>query len=204
MARQRKHDTEETINMALEAAEKLIISGGLSELSGRKIAAEIGYTVGSLYNVFDNLDDLILQVSGRTLDAMKASMEKSTEHCSTPETCIQAMAHAYVEYAGANKGLWTAVFEHNLPENLQLPSWYTDKVDKMFELVENQLSAVSGLSKNESSEIAKTLWSGIHGICVLAATRKYEAANVDNINPLVDGLITNYMAGLLLKLQGKK
>ena len=204
MARQRKHNTEDLIEMALGAAEKLIISGGLPALSGRKVSAEIGYSVGSLYTVFENLDDLILQVNTRTLEAMKASMEKAAKQCSTPEMCIKAMAHAYVEYACMNIGLWTAVYEHDLPKETPLPGWYIIKVENMFELVETQLSSVPGLSKNKISEVAKTLWCGVHGICLLAATRKYEAANVANVNPLIDGLITNYMAGLQMKLRGEK
>ncbi|MBL1277798.1 MAG: TetR/AcrR family transcriptional regulator [Ectothiorhodospiraceae bacterium] len=204
MARQRKHNTEEMINMALVAAENLIIGGGLSQLSGRKVSAEIGYSVGSLYTVFENLDDLILQVNGRTLDAMRDAMLSALEGCETPEKCIKAMAYAYVEYACLNNGLWTAVYEHNLPKDTALPGWFAEKVDGMFLLVEMQLSSLQGLSQNKISEVAKTLWCGVHGICVLAATRKYEAANVAHVNPLVDGLITNYMAGIQLEIRGEK
>ena len=114
------------------------------------------------------------------------------------------MAHAYVEYARVNQGLWTAVYEHSLPKDMPLPEWFVHKVDNLFELVEAQLTPIPGLTQVKISEVAKTLWCSVHGICVLAATRKYEAANVADVTPLIDGLITNYMAGLKLELQGAK
>ena len=44
--------------MAMAAAREIAEKEGLRGLTARRIAREIGYTVGTLYNLFDNLDDL--------------------------------------------------------------------------------------------------------------------------------------------------
>ncbi len=36
---------------------------------------EIGYTVGSIYMVFDNMADLIMHVKGRTLDDISQQLK---------------------------------------------------------------------------------------------------------------------------------
>ena len=63
MGRRNEHSRAELREIALQAAEHLVAEGGLAALSTRKVAAHIGYTVGSLYLVFHNLDDLIIQMN---------------------------------------------------------------------------------------------------------------------------------------------
>lgn len=201
MGRHRKYTEADLIKMALSSAEKLVERGGLAEFSARKVAADIGCPVSMLYTVFASLDDLILRVNGKTLDDMKTAMEKAANKCKTPEGCIKSLAHAYVGFSQNNTGRWTAVYDHTLPENTPLPEWYASKVESLFALVEEQLRPVPGLTQQKISKIAKTLWSGVHGICVLAITQKYEAANVASVVPLIDGLISNYLAGLMLGLK---
>ena len=56
--------------MALEAADALVAAEGLGGFSMRKVAQAMGYTVGNLYLLFSNQDDLLAEVSLRTADAM--------------------------------------------------------------------------------------------------------------------------------------
>ena len=49
--------------MALEAADRIILEQGYGGLTGRKVASEIGYTVGTQYLVFEKLNDLITHIN---------------------------------------------------------------------------------------------------------------------------------------------
>ena len=71
MARRSEHSREQLTEMILNAAQQIVINDGFAGLSARKIATDIGYTVGTLYIVFDNLDDIILHINARTLDEMR-------------------------------------------------------------------------------------------------------------------------------------
>ena len=73
MARRSDHSREELYVMALAAAREIAEKDGLRGLKARRISREIGYTVGTLYNVFSNLDDLIIHLNGTTLDALYVS-----------------------------------------------------------------------------------------------------------------------------------
>ncbi len=70
MARRSDHSRDELYDMALEAARQIAEKEGLRGLKARGIAREIGYTIGTLYNLFEDLDDLIVHLNGRTLDAL--------------------------------------------------------------------------------------------------------------------------------------
>ena len=52
MARRTGLTRPEIQSSALAAGRKLIVKNGLKTFSMRQVASEIGYTVGTLYNVF--------------------------------------------------------------------------------------------------------------------------------------------------------
>ena len=68
MGRRNDHSRENIKQMAIQAGRDFIVDKGFSELSARKVAKEIGYTVETLYNVFDNFTDLICHINNDTDD----------------------------------------------------------------------------------------------------------------------------------------
>lgn len=190
--------------MALAAAEEIVKAEGLAGLSARKIAKKIGYTVGTLYLVFKNLDELILTINARTLDALAVKMQDVLQKCRQPRTCIVAMGRAYVEYATGNPRLWNMVFEHRLPEGEDVPPWFAAKVNKLFQLVESQLTPLLENHSEKKIDLAsKAVWCGVHGICSLAVTGKLEISDTESVNALTDSLINNYLAGLATVSKGE-
>lgn len=196
MARRSDHSREEIREMALMAAEQLVSKQGYEGLSARKVASAIGYTVGTLYLVFENLDDLILHVNARTLDRLHRRMEDAQTGCSDPDYCLQQLGQTYIGFASDNPYLWEMVFKHRLPEGQQVPNWFQDKVHRMFAMVEVQLKP---LAKNRSqAEIVKAagaLWGGVHGICMLALTGKIGVAGEVSAQDLAQTLMSNYLRG---------
>ena len=87
MARRSNHAPEVLREMILDAAGTLIKSGGLSGLSAREIARIIGYSPGTLYNVYANLDDIVLHVEARVLDTMLVALQ-SVPRTGTPEEVL--------------------------------------------------------------------------------------------------------------------
>ena len=205
MARRSEHSKEEIRDMALAAAQDIVKAEGLAGLSARKIANKIGYTVGTLYLVFKNQDDLILTINARTLDALAAKMQDALQKCRQPRTCIVAMGRAYVDYASDNPQLWSMVFEHRLPPGEEVPPWFAVKVNKLFQLVEQQLTPLLENHSEKKIDLAsRALWCGVHGICSLAVTGKLEINDAESINALTDSLINNYLAGLATVLKGEQ
>ena len=71
--------------MALDAAWTIAESEGYRGLTVRNIAEKIGYVPGTLYNVFDNLDDLVLQLRGETLNALERLVSEAMSSPGPPE-----------------------------------------------------------------------------------------------------------------------
>jgi AcrR family transcriptional regulator len=197
MARRSDHTREEIHAMALAAAERLVAEQGLTGLSARKLAAAIGYTQGTLYLVFRNLDDLILQLNGRTLDRMHRTLADHTADCGPPEQCVLALGLAYIRFAQTNPHLWGALYEHQPAAGEPLPDWYRAKVDRMFRLVMKALGPLAtDLGSAEMDLAAHALWSGVHGICILAQSGTLHSQGQLTAAALSESLIRNYLSGL--------
>lgn len=196
MARRSDHSREEIRQMALEAAERIVEQDGLKGLSARKVAAAIGYTVGTLYLVFKNLDDLICTVNGRTLDQLHRTMADSQNGCGSPESCLIALGNAYIRFAIEHNNRWAMLYEYSSPEGWELPEWYYDKVARMFSLVREALAPLAAHhSERKIAAAAQALWGGVHGISVLEATDKLGISGGDSAEALADILIKNFLKG---------
>ena len=79
--------------MILTTAQTIVETHGLEALTARNIAKEIGYSVGTLYNLFANLDDIIIHLNGRTLDRLYAALADARRKGS-PEADLKALSHA--------------------------------------------------------------------------------------------------------------
>ncbi|MCB1873389.1 MAG: TetR/AcrR family transcriptional regulator [Gammaproteobacteria bacterium] len=198
MARRSDHSREEIHEMALSAAEQIVREQGYGGLSARKVAGAIGYTVGTLYLVFDNLDDLILQVNSRTLDRLHAQMlQEQSAHAPARERLLQ-LGHSYIRFANEDPHRWGMIFEHRFPPEQETPAWFRVKVERMFALVEARLEPLAGEhSANEIAQAARALWSGVHGICILAITDRLDIAGVSSVQQLTQFLMDNFLDGFI-------
>jgi len=197
MGRRNDHSREQLREMALQAAECIVIDEGYSGLSARKIAARIGYTVGSLYLVFRNLDDLIAQTNERTLDELFQTLESAV--CagdSDPLDCILRLGQAYIDFAIAHSNRWRLIFEHRMPAGQAVSDSFRDKVERMFALVQQQLRPLAPHGTDADIALAaQALWSGVHGVCILGLDQKLQAASDHSVQAVAVSLIENYLAG---------
>ena len=196
MARRSDHSREEIRQMALDAAEKIIIEQGYKGLSARKIAAEMGYTVGTLYLIFKNLDELILHLNMHTLDSLYEQMNTMVSNTPSAEKCVHQLCRTYYEFACENTHRWSLMFEHNLSDDMEIPEWFSEKVAYGFTLLEQVLQQLE--NKKDITEIriaARALWGGVHGITMLAVTDKLDVGGESRVTDILDSMVTNYLSG---------
>jgi AcrR family transcriptional regulator len=196
MARRSDHSREEIREMALVAAEQLVTGQGYEGLSARKVASAIGYTVGTLYLLFDNLDDLILHINARTLDRLHQRIIEEQTNCRDPYDCLQQLGQTYISFAKDNPHLWEMVFKHRLPQGQQVPPWFQQKVVRIFAMVEAKLKPLAKhRSQQEIAQAAGALWGSVHGICMLVLTGKIGVAGEVSAQDLTESLMRNYLRG---------
>ncbi len=194
MGRRSDHSRDEIREMAIAAAAKHVEKEGFQSLTARKVAAEIGYTVGTLYHVFRNFDDLLIHMNAQTIDEMAGLIQQHARKKRNPEVRIRTMAESYVKYASDHPDRWRLVFEHQAPRGLPTPVQMKERRDVMFEMVADNLREISPQRiPQEIDHTATALWSGIHGICILALTGKLYLGGAFSMVKLIDTLIDSVL-----------
>lgn len=164
MARRNEHSKDELREKAIAAAEAIVIRDGYRSLNARRVAAEMDYTAGTLYLLFKNFDELIMQVNGRTLDVLHTALTKT--HAA--DGSVEALAVAYIRFAHEHHQRWKLLYEYHPSDDIIRPDWYREKLERLFELVETALQKEKSDIPPAQCRIAATaLWGAIHGICTL-------------------------------------
>ncbi|MEO1470759.1 MAG: TetR/AcrR family transcriptional regulator [Pseudomonadota bacterium] len=163
------HDTlRET---ALDRAEAVLAAEGLGALTARRVAADSGVSVGTLYNLFGHLDGLIRALNRRTMARLRARLAAALEDAADApvDARLAALAHAYLDFALAHPEPWDALFRHRMdtpPETER-----EDEVAAMGDL----LARAAGPGVAE--DVLMALWAATHGVVELATTRRLPASD---------------------------
>jgi AcrR family transcriptional regulator len=189
LGRRSDHTREELRERILSAGEEIVTKSGLAGLTARQLADRIGYSVGTLYNFFEDLDDLVVHMNARTLDHMYAACARVTKRPGSEEA-LRAYARAYLRFTKDHDRLWAMVLDGSSHHHHVLPDWYQAKVARLLGLVEEALAPLITGDK-ERKRSARVLWASLHGIVSLAG-----AGAVESPPELVNDLITHYVAGL--------
>lgn len=163
MARRNEHSLEQIKAMVLNAAETIIDEEGFSALTIRKIAMEMGYTIGSIYMVFASRAELILSINARTLEDLVINLEPIST-----DNNVEQWVKAYLQYARTHANRWRMIFTPQSSESEILPDWYQVRLNGVFQ----QFSAYFN---DDNSQAVLALWQGIHGICLLSSDHESEA-----------------------------
>ncbi|CAA2137317.1 TetR/AcrR family transcriptional regulator [Hyphomicrobium sp. ghe19] len=196
MGRRSVHSPEELRQLILDASQTIVERNGITGLSAREIARMIGYSPGTLYNIFENLDDVLLtlqvQLMGRTLEHMKRVPLGQDR-----EKNVQALAHGYVDFALVNRRMWNLFLAHSLPPGTSVPVLLHDYTNSLIDILKDQLaSIVPDASPDSLDAMARTLWAGLNGITAIAATEKGVYLTPATAQSFAKELTTNFIRGL--------
>jgi AcrR family transcriptional regulator len=187
------------------AAENSIAARGLAGLKTRELAREIGCANGAVYNLVEDMDELILLVGSRTLGRLDAALTaaESAGPASPAETLI-GTALAYCDFAAANFELWRALFEHRMARGRPVPDWAIDEQMALFRHIYRPLAAL--FPKRSAAELgvrARSLFSAVHGMVTLGLEQKLVAVPIEALRSEIATMVKAMIDGLLLTLQDR-
>jgi AcrR family transcriptional regulator len=185
----------------IDIAERTIAGEGLPALKARDLAREAGCAVGTIYNVFEHLDDLVLCVGSRSLamlDTALASARPGVGHASA-ETSVDDMvrlALAYLDFAAAHPLRWRALFEHRMSEARPVPDWFVERQQRLFAQVERPLATLlPELDRDARRMLARTVFSAVHGIVALGLDEKIASLPLSDLRTHLAATVRAIAAG---------
>lgn len=172
MGRRALHSAEELKHMILSSSREILERDGINGLSARAIAKQIGYSPGTLYNVFKNLDDLILTIEKALLQEGLAAL-RAVPRDKSPGDQLRALAECYIAFALKNRRLWNVLFQHTAKEQDADVKAVTGALrDMRSEFATAVASMTSGGESHDAQRLASSVWFCVHGLSAIAVSEK--------------------------------
>jgi AcrR family transcriptional regulator len=182
----------------IEVAEQSIAARGLAGLKTRDLARQIGCANGAVYNLVEDMDELILRVGSRTLARLDASLTAAeSEGPASPGDTLVRIAVAYCDFAAENLELWRALFEHRMARGKPVPEWAVSEQMDLFRHIYQPLAAL--LPSQPAAELgvtARSLFSAVHGMVLLGLEQKLIAVPIDALRAEIAVIVRAVIKGL--------
>ncbi len=184
----------------VDHAQRLLCTEGLGAMQARRVAQLAGCSVGAIYNVFPDLDELILRANTRTLAAMREH-ERAAVAALPPEASradrAMTLALAYVDFAFREETAWRSLFDYRLTYKKPYPDWYHACQAEALSVLDAALPpAETPEMRAEFDRIARTFWAAVHGVVATGLDGRLGERSRDEIERQVRLLMSTLSRGL--------
>jgi AcrR family transcriptional regulator len=164
MGRRSDHSRTELEELIVAAGHRLMAETGFAGFSAREVARRIGYSIGTIYNVFESLDHLLIAINGRTFQLWTDYLAKRIAEGG--EDRIESLVEAYFGFARDHPKLWMAIYDHRLPPKMIMPDRDMEKRRALTRIVFQEIARqLPNCPDNEIEHLARSLIATVHGHC---------------------------------------
>lgn len=188
MARRKDHTREELTQLAIQCGKEIITAEGVSALTARNVAKHMGYTPGTLYNLFENIEGLMLAINIETLQDFAGTLDQIIRSTSKPKKRIRKIAEAYLALQEQRPQLWALLFATPIQAHSET---YHEAIHAVFDPVVQIMEFISG--SPAARQDAKVLWATLHGICLLKQNGKLDVTDADTPKILVKQFLAQFL-----------
>jgi AcrR family transcriptional regulator len=182
MGRRSDHGREELEALILAAGQQVMAEGGYGRFSAREVAKRVGYSVGTVMNLFGNVDGLVTAINSRTFLLWAQWLEDRLAGKSGSAR-IGVLVRGYFDFAASHRNLWAAIYEHRLPEDMAMPEVLVRERARLTDIIVREVAAVlPDAAADDVTRLARSLIATVHGHCSFALGGSF--ALMDETDPL--------------------
>jgi AcrR family transcriptional regulator len=183
----------------VRAAEDLLQQEGLSALSLRRVAREVGVAPSAVYNHFENREALLASVAAngyREITNLELTAYSSGDE---PAEVVRRLVLDYLQFAARNPELYRLMFSADMVAYRSNPE-LDEAGDSSFGLSVNWWYGDGTYDRSKFATqypLALSIWAFLHGICTLIIDGLVTIDLEDRaaVNALGDSMISLYLAG---------
>lgn len=176
---------------------ELIREKGVEYLTARKLSEASGYSVGTIYNQFGNMDNFVLIQNYLTLDALYDRLSKLNAS-GTAYQRLNLYTNCFIEFVLENKNLWFLVHNfHLLNNNRRFSKIYLRRVVQITQLVESSFRALfPQIEVPERILSLQVLWLTLFSLSSYLTTDILDSFSKINKQKLCELFLNTYLAGI--------
>lgn len=168
---------------------------GREALRMRDLATKSGCAVGTLYNLFENLEEIVLLLNGRYLDTLYGSlhcqMREGIERKESLTVLLKRLGKTYFLFGIDTPLVWKSLFENISMDGV--PKWYREKVEQGTLEIEKTLVKAYGLEKEKSRQLVHFFWAAMHGMTAIILNKKGEEMDLSILDTYMDQCLRGFI-----------
>ncbi|HAI74751.1 MAG TPA: TetR family transcriptional regulator [Microscillaceae bacterium] len=182
--------------LILKAAKDLFLVDGFEKTSIRNIAEKIEYSPGTIYQYFDDKDDIFLTIHIQAFDRLMALFNKVSD-IANPFERLREIGKIYVEFALGNPEMYDLMFSMRAPmASLQAKKEEWGCGFEAFDFLKQTLQECieQGLIRFQNTELATiSIWAHVHGLVSLYIHERFQMLPPEQVSTIIHTCMDNMM-----------
>lgn len=161
----------------LDVTRRLLIEQGITQLSIRMIAREVGCSVGTIYFYFENKDVLIHALIEEGFDKLIEIQEQTEVFVADPLERLKTLCRNYITFAMGNPEYYEIMFMLKPERMARYPQEKYRRARRSLEVLATALEecTANGLMNVAEPYLeAHLIWSFMHGIVTLLQVKRID------------------------------
>ncbi|TAG86774.1 MAG: TetR/AcrR family transcriptional regulator [Bacteroidetes bacterium] len=201
----KEREKKEMQALILEAAKELFLREGYDKTSIRNIAEKIEYSPGTIYQYFEDKDDIFFALHFFAFQDLLAEMDKNCQF-KNPLDNLLAIGKTYINFALQNPELYDLMFVMRAPmcalqskkeqlfkkiseENAENSSMQWEEGFAAFDRLKNIMQACinENLIKFDNVDVASVnMWASVHGLASLYIRDRFQMFSQEIVTNLME------------------
>lgn len=180
----------------IETGRQMIRNQGAAALTARKLSEASGYSVGTIYNQFGNMDNYILVQNYLTLTDLIECLRNTKGDFAYDQ--INAYADTFSRFVLENKNFWFVLFNFHLTQSSRAFSiTYLRRISMILTMFEKEFKTLYPTLKVEKRHAGvQVLWITLFALSSLLTTDSINAYSKLEPTKITKFLIGTYLTGL--------
>ena len=180
----------------IQTGRQIIEEKGVEFLTARKLSEASGYSVGTIYNQFTNMDNFILIQNYLTLDALYNLLKEVKTDFAYDR--LNLYLSVFAKFVLDNKNFWFMVYKFHLNQSERSFSiTYLRRVSKIIMLINEAFKGLyPNLSNIKRRASTQVLWITLFALSSLLTTNSIKTySKIDQIK-ICSFLLNTYLTGI--------
>jgi AcrR family transcriptional regulator len=190
----KERERQEMRERILEVAKEMFLQDGYDKTSIRNIAEKIEYSPGTIYQYFEDKDEIFFIIHQEGFDKLFAMMAVVSE-IQHPLEKLQTLGKVYMQFAIENPELYDLMFIMRAPMNRLMDKkkeW--ERGFASFEFLEsivNECIEQKLIRFQEVKTATVAIWAYVHGLISLYIRDRFKMLNEDEIEKIMNSCVVH-------------
>lgn len=180
----------------IQTGRQIIEEKGVEFLTARKLSEASGYSVGTIYNQFTNMDNFILIQNYLTLDALYNRLKDVQDEFAYDR--LNNYVSVFVKFVMDNRNFWFVVYKFHLNQSERSFSiTYLRRISKMIMFIKKAFKDLyPELNNVKGHACVQVLWITLFALSSLLTTNSLNTYSKIDETKICSFLLNTYLTGI--------